>query len=96
MEIAVNASEESVINILQYIAKAPNKMKYGVFKTLTDKRNILDNKKDEPNIIMNMFETKDFDKELTNAVDKAKKYASYLEGIKNENAKDFFLNFYSG
>ena len=45
---------------------------------------------------MKKYETKNFDKELTKAVDKANKYNKYLEGITNIHAKDFFLTYYSG
>ncbi len=96
MKIAPNASEEFIKNILTDISNAKPKNKHVVFKTLVDKKATLLKKKDEPNNVMKKFETKDFDKELTKAVDKAKKYNTYLEGITNPHAKDFFLTFYSG
>ena len=78
MEVAVNASEEQVKNILNDIAKSTDKKKHVVFKTLMDKKNALAKKVNEPSLTMKKFETKDFDKELTKSVDKAKKYAAYL------------------
>jgi hypothetical protein len=45
---------------------------------------------------MKKIDTKDFGKELTKSVDKAKKYVTYLNNITNPHAKDFFLTYYSG
>lgn len=54
-EIAVNASEESIKNVLNDISKASDKKKHVVFKTLMDKRATLLKKKEEPNLAMKKF-----------------------------------------
>jgi hypothetical protein len=95
-EIAPNALEEDINTVLNDISKAQDKKKHVVFKTLTDKKATLEKKKDEPKVTLKKFETKDFTKELTKSVDKAKKYETYLSKIQNPAAKDFFLTYYSG
>jgi hypothetical protein len=54
-DVAVNASEESIKNILNDIAKATDKKKHVVFKTLMDKKSALAKKKDEPSLTMKKF-----------------------------------------
>ncbi len=45
---------------------------------------------------MKNYEEKDFKKLLAQSVEKAQKYAKYLEDLTDPYAKDFFLTFYSG
>jgi hypothetical protein len=91
-----NASEESIKNILNDIAKAKDKSKHVVFKTLLDKRKTLAAKEKEPETNLQKMATKDFSKELQKTMDAATKYKTYLAGITNPEAKKFFLTFYSG
>ena len=82
---------------MEDISKAKDKNKHIVFKTLLDRKKALDGKETkDPEAEVKKFASKDYGKELQKVLDKTKKYSTYLSAFTNEDAKKFFLTFFSG